>query len=371
MPATSHDDVARLNVVANLNTFLAARVAPTVARAFERRASPAFEKREGHAPSDRHEVQEALREDPAYQAWSLLRRNTMEYRQQAGQALVHRQADKLAQTANDLNAKSKTLKLDPKLEIPRYVSALDIHLMPGGYFMENVEGDVANPASYDAGLYATLGGLGGALNDPAGRALTTWLAKNHPDFKPKVIVDIGCGVGHNTLPLREAFPDARIVAIDVAAPMLRYANARAKSLGVEDVEFWQEDATRTSLPDGCADLVFTTMVLHETSKEALPRLFAEAKRLLRPGGLTIHLEQTPFRGLPPYEQFMRDWDGRYNNEPFWSALHETSCPDLLEKAGFARKDVFESRCTAPSFEGKAEDFGRSPSWYAVGAWVGK
>ena len=38
---------------------------------------------------------------------------------------------------------------------------------------------------------------------------------------------------------------------------------------------------------------------------------------------------------------MRDWDGRYNNEPFWSALHESVLPDLLVHAGFARGRVFE------------------------------
>ncbi|NBN90470.1 MAG: class I SAM-dependent methyltransferase [Actinobacteria bacterium] len=217
-------------------------------------------------------------------------------------------------------------------------------------------------------------GREGPWNDAAGRALVAWLKQQHPQFAPRCIVDLGCGLGHNTLPLREAFPQAEIVAVDVAAPMLRYGHARARARGFDDVQFLQADATATPLADNSADLVFTTMVLHETSRQALPKIFAEAHRLLRAGGLTIHLEQPPYRGLPAFEQFMRDWDGRFNNEPFWSALHETDCAALLAKSGFGSANVFESRCTAPPAGGSTrgdeqhEDFGRAPAWYAVGAW---
>jgi ubiquinone/menaquinone biosynthesis C-methylase UbiE len=374
LPEASHDEVARFNVIANLNAFLAQRVAPTVGTAFERRARPAWRLRHGRDPADRHDVHDAIARDPAYRAWSALRRNTMEMRQQAGRSLVLRQSRELKDRVDALNAGSDRLRLDPSLPIPRYVASVDVHLMPGGYTGGADDAEVMNPANYDAGFFATVGGSGGPWNDGAGRALVAWLRANHPQFRPLRIVDLGCGLGHNTLPLRGAFPDAEIIAIDVAAPMLRYGHARARSMGIEDVNFWQQDATRTSLEAGSCDFVFTSMVLHETSREALPRLFAEARRLLRPGGLTIHLEQPPFHGLEPFEQFMRDWDGRYNNEPFWSALHETSLPALLREAGFAAHAVFESRCVAPAC-GAAdarpaanEDFGRAPQWYAAGAW---
>jgi SAM-dependent methyltransferase len=231
--------------------------------------------------------------------------------------------------------------------------------------------DVTNPANYDAGMYATTGGAAGPWNDAAGRALVDWLKREHPQFKPRRIVDLGCGLGHNTLPLRAAFPEAEIIAIDVAAPMLRYGHARARSLGVSDITFMQADATSAPVEENSCDLVFTTMVLHETSRQALPRFFSEAHRLLRAGGLTVHLEQPPYRGLDPFEQFMRDWDGRFNNEPFWSALHESDLPALLVKAGFGAHNVFESRCSAlPPSQSviQNEDFGRAPSWYVVGAW---
>ena len=371
LPAAQHDERARFDVVAHLNAHVAQRLAPKVREAYESRALNAWRMRHGHEPADRHQVAEAMKQDPAYRAFSLVRRNTMEIRQHAGRMLVAREAERLSGAARAANEGAATLRLDPNLDLPRYVTAVDTHLMQGGYTAERTALDVSNAANYDAGMYATIGGRGGPWNDAAGRALVAWLKQQHPQFAPRCIVDLGCGLGHNTLPLREAFPQAEIVAVDVAAPMLRYGHARARARGFDDVQFLQADATATPLADNSADLVFTTMVLHETSRQALPRICTEAHRLLRAGGLTVHLEQPPYRGIDPFEQFMRDWDGRFNNEPFWSALHETDLPALLVKCGFGAGHVFESRCSAlpPQQSGtQQEDFGRAPSWYVVGAW---
>lgn len=370
MPEAAHDEVARFDIVARLNAHVAQRLGPQVREAWEARGRHVFRMRHGRDPLDRHEVSEAMARDATYRTYSLVRRNTMEIRQQAGRELVSRQAARLRDRARALNEGAATLKLDPHFEAPRYVTAIDQHLMRGGYAAERLEDDVSNPANYDAGMYATIGGTGGPWINAAGRALVDWLQRECPDFKPQRIVDLGCGIGHNTLPLREAFPSAEIIAIDAAAPMLRYGHARARSLGVDDVAFVQGDAADTRLASNSFDLVFSTMVLHETSRQALPKIFAEAQRLLRAGGLTLHLEQPTYRGLEPFEQFVRDWDGRFNNEPFWSALHETDLPALLVKAGFAPERVFETRCVAPSWNKSAlqEDFGRAPAWYAVGAW---
>ena len=376
LPVANHDEVVRFDVVAQLNTLVAQRLAPRVRESYESHALNAWRMRHGREPADRHEVAEAMQREPAWRAFSLVRRNTMEIRQQAGRSLVNRQIERLRDAARAVNEGAPTLRLDPTLDLPRYVTAVDTHLMQGGYTAERLAEDVGNAANYDAGMYATIGGGGGPWNDAAGRALVEWLRREHPRFSPRRIVDLGCGLGHNTLPLRDAFPEAEIIALDVAAPMLRYGHARAQTRGYRDVQFMQADATATPLEDNSADLVFTTMVLHETSRQALPKIFAEAHRLLRTGGLTIHLEQPPYRGIPAFEQFMRDWDGRYNNEPFWSALHETDLTALLARAGFGTANIFETRCVAPPAgsggarpeAAKHEDFGRAPAWYAVGAW---
>ena len=370
----THDDIARFNFLANFNKYMATAVAPGNAVAFRRRAEPAWVERHGEAPQTRVEVRRAMTVDPHYQFWSALRRCGMEMRQQAGRSLVLHQLEALRDRARELNARQPAgLRLDPSVTIPRYQSELDNHCMPGSYYAEYADGDVSAAANYDAGMFATTTGLFGRFLDGAGRGTVAWLERTRPEWQPRRILDLGCGVGHNTVPLARAFPRAVVVAVDLAAPMLRYGHARAVGMGIENICFQQANAESLPFDAQSFDLVYSTMFLHETSHVALRNILREASRLLALGGIQIHLEQPPYRGMSPFEQFMRDWDCHYNNEPFWSALHDTHLPTLLIEQGFTAEAVFETEIHAlvedemPKVGSETEDFGRGGMWYAVGA----
>jgi len=148
-PQTSHDEIERINFLAQMNRHLAARVVPGVKAAYDARVAPAFAAAHGRPIATRHEARKAMLEDPAFCTWSALRRMTMEQRQQAGRWTVIRQRE-------DLNARGKALiegddrlVLNPALEIPRYVSAVDHHCMPGSYHREYAPDDFTNGANYD------------------------------------------------------------------------------------------------------------------------------------------------------------------------------------------------------------------------------
>ncbi|MFW6413004.1 MAG: class I SAM-dependent methyltransferase, partial [Oceanicaulis sp.] len=334
-PKTSHDEAERFNFLAHMNRHLASRVLPGVKTAFDRRVEPAFTRE--HGPfRHRNEVRKALLQDPAFQIWSALRRATMEQRQQAGRWVTLRQAEALNKKALELTEGDPRLELKPGFPVPRYLTAVDHHCMPGSYHTELQHGDVTGPANYDAGLFATTGGALGRYNDGGGQAVARWVRENLPDFKPTRILDLGCGLGHNVLPLAQAFPDAEVIGVDAGGPMLRYGLARAKVMGVENVRFIQADAEDLSrFEDESFDWVQTTMFLHETSKKAMERIFAETNRVLKPGGVVLHVEQPQYTGaMPLYEQCIRDWDAFYNNEPFWTTMHEIDLDDLMIKAGF-------------------------------------
>ena len=374
-PQSAHDDTARFDFLANLNGYLSTRLSPKVRESYEKRVKPAFEQREGRAPESRHEVRKAMAADPVYQTWSALRRNTMEMRQQAGRGMVLRQLGPLIDKVRQINETSPGLQLDPSVQVPRYVSAVDIHCMPGGCHTELVPGDVLAPANYDSGIFATTGGMLGRWNDGGGQALAQWLKKEHPQFKPRRILDLGCTVGHNAVPLAQAFPDAEVIAIDVAAPMLRYAHARARSLGVENINFRQANAEALDYPDGHFDLISTAMFWHESSSKAMPRKLKEIHRLLADGGLTAHLEQPQYTGMDVYEQFVRDWDTYNNNEPFWGVMHEYDLRKMMADAGFDPARYFETtargvvdRDIFPEAGSDGEDYGRAALWTMFGAW---
>jgi SAM-dependent methyltransferase len=211
--------------------------------------------------------------------------------------------------------------------------------MPGSYTLELEADDVTAGALFDRQMTVNRLGSQGALNDDPGTSLAAFLRERFPDFQPRRILELGCTVGHNLLPFKAAYPQAEIHGIDVSAPCLRYAHARAGALGVE-AHWHQQDAEATGFASGSFDLVFSRILLHETSRAAVPRIFAECHRLLAPGGLTFHSDAPQFDELDPYVASLRDWDIRCNNEPFMDGYYDLPVEQLLETAGFSRDGMF-------------------------------
>lgn len=375
-PETTHDEVERINYLAQMNRHLSSRVVPGVKAAFENVVAPEFKKAKGRALANRHEARKALLQDGSFRLWSATRRATMEQRQQAGRWTSLRQSERLAEIADALTRDDERLKLDPTLKVPRYVSGVDHHCMPGSYHTEYFPGDVTNGANYDHAGFVTTGGLLGKYSDGGGHAVVNWVRKNLPDFEPRDILEIGGTVGHSSLPIAQAWPDAQMTIVDLGAPVLRYGLARAKSLGVDNIRFVQASGEDLSIfPDASFDWIQTTMFLHELSNSALKNIFRETRRLLRPGGIVLHVEQPQYtEDMPLFEQTMRDWDAFYNNEPFWSRMHELNLEQLMVDAGFEQTKIIHGGVTGvvdkdlfpDAADDETEDYGRKAAWHVIG-----
>jgi hypothetical protein len=118
------------------------------------------------------------------------------------------------------------------------------------------------------------------------------------------------------------------------------------------------------------------MFLHELSTTSLKGIFAESHRLLRPDGIVLHVEQPQYAPtMPLFEQAMRDWDAFYNNEPFWSRLHEIDLDAEMIEAGFAPDRLIHDGVTAvvdkdvfpDAADDEGEDYGRKAAWHLIGA----
>ncbi|MFQ3667039.1 MAG: class I SAM-dependent methyltransferase, partial [Sphingomonadaceae bacterium] len=210
--------------------------------------------------------------------------------------------------------------------------------------------DLAAGALYENGLSVFSFGLMGDTLDDIGQSIALWLRHRLPDFAPSAVLDLGCSVGHQTLPWKRAFPKARVTGLDVAPACLRYAHARAQALGIE-AHFLQANATSVPLPDASLDLVFSSMFLHELPKKDIRAVFREAHRLLRPGGLMLHYELPPNAALSAYDGFYLDWDSHYNSEPYYQGYRDLVPADEAAAAGFS--GFFEA--SVPSLGWYGED----------------
>jgi malonyl-CoA O-methyltransferase len=111
-------------------------------------------------------------------------------------------------------------------------------------------------------------------------------------LQPKRILDLGVGTGRNLTLLAKRYPNAQMLALDIAPAMLQHARQRYQKesglkrwLPYSNTPFYLAgDAEKLPLADNSVDLVFANLALQWCD----PRMsFAEIQRILRPDGLLM------------------------------------------------------------------------------------
>jgi ubiquinone/menaquinone biosynthesis C-methylase UbiE len=103
------------------------------------------------------------------------------------------------------------------------------------------------------------------------------------------VLDAGCGPGRLAIPMaREVGPGGRVVALDLQAGMLRKAQERAKSAGLDNIVFEQGDIAGCETGEGVFDRAVLVTVLGEVPdrRAALQAIF----KALKPGGVAAITE---------------------------------------------------------------------------------
>ena len=370
------DERGRARFVTELRRLVTHDLAAGLRQSFERDV-PVHERRAARNGEDVHRLARSLE---AFHFYSALRVAAQDMVYQSVCAPIERQRDALTERAAELAREQPlgSLTLDPTLAIPRSVSAIDIHLMPGSYTRDDGPDDLTAGAVYDNRLQVTSMDLMGRNLDDIGLSIAGYLRAQHPDFRPGKILDLGCTVGHNTGAWKDVFPQAEVHGIDVAAPCLRYALARARAQK-RAIHFHQMNATALSFADASFDVVFSSMFLHELPRRDIARVLREAQRVLRPRGLMLHMELPPNKSLEPFDQFYLDWDSYYNNEPFYKTYRDQDPRALCRAAGFDAARFFEHAIPSVSdpaaatrkdskMDASVGKLAQGVRWYFFGAW---
>lgn len=378
---------AKQDFVSGLRAFILNDMATGMKARYEEVVEPALVRKKGEAPKDGPSVHKALKDDNYFKFYSSMRYNAQEMVWRSVQrplaehmAALNKKAAAYFEKADEVGG---SLTLDPDLPAPKNVSEIDVHLAPGAYYEEFCENDVTAGAVYDHGLNVFSFNMMGDNLDDIGWSMANYIRAKFPDFAPNDILDMGCTIGHNSCAWAKTYPDARVTAVDVGAPSLRYAHARATAQGVP-VHFRQMNATDMSFEDESFDVVFSSMFLHELSAKDILGVLSEAHRVLRPGGLLLNMELPPNDEMSPYDSFYLDWDAYYNNEPFYKQFRDQNIDDLLMKAGFeadkkisfitpqytymAHEDYIAALNEEAQFGENTGRLAAGVQWFGFGAW---
>lgn len=176
--------------------------------------------------------------------------------------------------------------------------------------------------------------------------------------KGKRVADIGCGGGIYTLAWH-ALGAAQVTGVDFSAEMV--AASQECAAGIENLRFVQGDAIETGLPSGNYDIVFQRALIHHLS--SYDACFAEARRLLVPGGLLLVQDRTlEDVNLPGSSEHLRGYF--FDRFPRLRAIEagRRPAPDNVSAAlkanGFTditRSSLWETRRSYESFEPLSRD----------------
>ena len=338
-PLSKHDESSNESFCRVLAQKLAVKIRPKLKLLYNHKLKTPLKEYLGREPTPK-EIATKIKSQTEGKLWYRLRTDNQDRMYRTTSQTIKRESKNIYKKALISSGGIGSLKLNPTIQMPTYLTKFDIHRKPGGYHSHSFKGDISAGAQYDKVITIHNMGSQGINNDDPGKSIAVWIRKNFPELKPLNILDLGCTIGNNTLPYKQAFPSSNVFGIDVSEPCIRYAHARASELGI-DIKFHQENAEKTSFPEQYFDLIVSRILLHETSTKALRNIITECNRLLKPGGIMIHSDAPQFDTISSYDASLRDWDINCNNEPFMMTLYNTSLKDLYSKCGFDEKQYIQ------------------------------
>ena len=102
------------------------------------------------------------------------------------------------------------------------------------------------------------------------------------------VLEIGCGVGAQTVTLAQRSPAAHVTSIDLSADSIAEASRRVVQAGLKNVEFLEADIFALPFKAESFDHVFVCFVLEHLALPA--QALVIFRRLLRPGGTITVIE---------------------------------------------------------------------------------
>jgi phosphoethanolamine N-methyltransferase len=144
----------------------------------------------------------------------------------------------------------------------------------------------------------------------------------------KLILDVGCGIGGPAFEMARAH-GARVIGIDLEAPLIKRAEQAAARHGLEDqCQFQTVEKGPLPFDNESFDIVLSSGALTQTS--GTPDLIRECSRVLRPGGFLTCYEW--MRTAQEYSEDMLYW---FRMEELTFELQTLSeFHNMYEDAGF-------------------------------------
>jgi arsenite methyltransferase len=149
-------------------------------------------------------------------------------------------------------------------------------------------------------------------------------------LKPgETVVDLGSGAGFDCfLAANKVGNTGKVIGVDMTPEMLEKARENARKGGYQNVEFRLGEIENLPVADNSADIIISNCVINLVPNKA--RVFAEANRVLKPGGRVMISDIVLHKDLP---EFIKNSVEAYIG-CLSGAIQKSDYLATMEKAGF-------------------------------------
>lgn len=240
-----------------------------------------------------------------------------------------RYAKRLPALARDVPAMIQRRGKDDWRDLPRDV---DVRAYPPYYrrtFHWQTDGYLSRRSAelYDVSVEFLFGGTADVMRRQAIPPLT---ALREQLGRPLRILDLGCGTGRTLAQLHTALPDSQLVGLDLSA---FYLDVAAIDCADASVELVCGNAEALPFEDASFDAVVSVFMFHELPRNARRRVWAEARRVVRPGGRFVVVDSVQRVDSESFAFFV-DRFSRDMHEPFYREYTRDDLALGLSDAGF-------------------------------------
>lgn len=141
--------------------------------------------------------------------------------------------------------------------------------------------------------------------------------------------DVACGTGRLLSDVVDNFPDLNISAVDLSEPYLN--EARRAASAAKNARFIGAPAEKLPFADASVDILTTVYLFHELPPKVRREVAAEIARVLKPGGLYVHLDSVQY-GDTSMDALLEGFPRAFH-EPYYDSYGKEQLAELFGEAG--------------------------------------
>lgn len=209
-------------------------------------------------------------------------------------------------------------------DLPRYYRQ-NFHYQTDGYL------SAESASLYDFQVETLFAGTAQAMRRQALPFLAD--AFRGRDQRALRLLEIACGTGALTEEITRAFPRLGIVATDPSADYLERARKRLK--GRPSVALQESFVEALPFEQDAFDAAASCYLFHELPPKIRTAAVKELARVVKPGGLYVHLDSLQYGHTPGFDGLLEAFP-RLFHEPYYASYAELDLERLFNSGGFEK-----------------------------------